>query len=531
MTDNRALTSTSEVGPKDTGTVLLRVSHLSKTFVGTPALDDVSLDVAAGEVVAIVGQNGSGKSTLVKLLAGIHQPDPGGTIEVSDGNGGLLPLGREGHRLHFIHQDLGLLPMLSTIDNLDLGRPLGSGWITPMQRRAEHARAVELTGRFGAAIDVQAPVSTLSPAERAIVAIARAMDGWHHHENVLVLDEPTTAFHRDEVSRLFDAVRRVAVAGAGIIFISHRLDEVRALADRVIVLRDGKQVAEAPAGHLDDEVLVRAIVGSAIVEDASSASIGGPPVLAVDDLCGKRARDMTLRVRGGEIVGVSGVLGSGREQVNSLIFGAERPTRGRITLAGKQLRAGDMARAIEEGVAFVPADRHRFGAVMTMSMRENLTLPKLRGRRRHLGAINMRGELVDAWRWVDQVELRPPSPDRSLSTFSGGNQQKVVLAKWLRTNPKLLLLDEPTQGVDVGAKAAIYRLVRQAAARGSAVLVSSSDTKELAALCDRVLLVEQGRVVGELTGAALTEAALVHAALTTQSLAKFTPQATQEVSA
>ena len=496
------------------GRPLLRVSHLSKTFPGTKALDDLSLEVAAGEVLAIVGQNGSGKSTLVKLLAGLHQPDPGGSIEVSDGDGRLVPLGRDGRGLHFIHQDLGLLPMLNTTENLDLGRPLGRRWITPVRRRAEHARAAELTGRFGAEIDVRAPVGRLSPAERAIVAIARALDGWQHPDNVLVLDEPTTAFHRDEVARLFDAVRRVAAAGAGIIFISHRLEEVRALADRVLVLRDGRPVAAAAGGDLDDASLVTAIVGSPVGADARPGGAVGPVVLSVGDLRGGHVQGLSLTVRAGEIVGLSGVLGSGREDVNGLIFGARRPAGGQIAVGGDRLPPGDMVAAIEHGAAFVPADRHRLGAVMTMSMRENLTLPALRSVSRRFGVIRADAEAVEARRWADHVDLRPPAPDRPLSTFSGGNQQKVVLAKWLRANPRLLLLDEPTQGVDVGAKAAIYRLVRQAAGQGCAVLVASSDAKELVALCDRVLLVDQGQIAGELTGAALTETALVHAALT-----------------
>lgn len=508
--------------PAQPGRPLLRVSRLTKSFAGTTVLDEVSFTVNAGDIVAVVGQNGSGKSTLVKLLAGLHQPDTG-EIEVSDGTGHLVPLGREGHSLHFIHQDLGLLPMLSTTENLDLGRPLGGRWLTPVRRRAEHARATELTRRFGAAIDVRAPVALLSPAERAIVAIARALEGWQHPHNVLVLDEPTTTFHRDEVTRLLDTVRRVAATGAGVIFISHRLDEVRAIADRILVLRDGRLVAEAATGHLDDAALIKAMVGAAIAENRRTNPDTGPVILTVDNLAGTRVHGVTLRARAGEILGVSGVIGSGREHLNSLLFGADRAARGQVTLTGTPLRPGDMTAAIEAGVAFVPADRHRLGAVMPMNMRENLTLPAMRGLRHRLGGIRRRAETGEAHRWIDQVGLRPPEPERPLSTFSGGNQQKVVLAKWLRTKPRLLLLDEPTQGVDVGAKAAIYTLIREAAVNGSAVLVSSSDAKELAWLCDRVLLVEQGRIIGELSGDALTEAALVHAALSSSSTTDCPP--------
>ncbi len=527
MTDGRRPTDGASGGPAGERPVLLEVSHLSKTFVDTMALQDLSLQVRAGEILAVLGQNGSGKSTLVKLLAGIHQPDPGGTIEVSDGSQ-LVPLGRERHRLHFIHQDLGLLPMLSTTENLDLARPLGRRWCTPT-RRSEHDTAAELTSRFGAAIDVRAPVALLSPAERAIVAIARALDGWSHPNNVLVLDEPTTAFHRDEVVRLFDAVRRVAAAGAGIIFISHRLDEVRALADRVVVLRDGRAVTDAGAGDIDDDSLVKAIVGSAVASAHPASVDTGAIILEVDDLHGKQVHGMTFRVHAGEVVGVSGVLGSGREDINSLVFGADRAHRGRVAVAGEALPAGDIATAIERGVAFVPADRHRLGAVMAMSMRENLTLPALRRLRHRFGAIDPRAEMADARRWAAQVELRPPLPNRPLASFSGGNQQKVVLAKWLRTDPHLLLLDEPTQGVDVGAKATIYQLVQRCAAQGGAVLMSSSDAKELALVCNRVLLIDGGRVVGELGGAALTEAALLRAALSTDSLAQPTDLRLQEV--
>jgi ribose transport system ATP-binding protein len=502
------------------GTPLLRVAHLSKSFAGAKALDDFSVEVFSREVLAVVGQNGSGKSTLVKVLAGVHSPDPGATIEVRDADGTLVGShGATQSRLHFIHQDLGLLPMLSTTENLDLGRPLGRRALLPGNRADEHHRATLLVGRFGAMIDVRLPVGALSPAEKAIVAIARAMDGWTRPDNVLVLDEPTAAFHRDEVQRLFEAVRRVAADGAGVIFISHRLDEVAALADRVVALRDGRKVAEFAAGGFDNDALVTSIVGSAVVEThRSTAPAAGQvvleqSVLEVEGLSGATIRDLSLEVRRGEIVGVSGVLGSGREALCSLLFGASARASGVVRLDGEHLPAGDMAAAIDRGVAFVPADRHRHGAVLLMNMRENLTLPSVDGLRRRFGRLDRKAERAEGHRWAHAIGLRPPEPERPLGQFSGGNQQKVVLAKWLRTRPRLLLLDEPTSGVDVGAKATIYDLIGQAAADGTAVIVASSDTKELAAICDRVIVLDEGRLAAEVEGDSLTEAALLRETL------------------
>jgi ABC-type sugar transport system ATPase subunit len=501
-----AVTSTREPRP------LLRVSGLSKTFPGLKAIDDVSLTVGAGEVVAVVGHNGSGKSTLVKILAGVHQPDPGATIEVTNAEGELLTGADARAELHFIHQDLGLVDLLTTVENLSIGQRSARVWgdLALVRGAAERRHAEALIARFGASFDTGVPIGDLSQAERAIVAIARALDGWTRPDNVLVLDEPTTAFHGDEVEVLLEAVRRIAQSGAGVVFISHRLDEVLGLAERVVVLRDGRVVADEPARLLDHDTMVRLIAGRAVAElKVADHAVAPGPVLEVAGLRGEVVEDVSFALRPGEIVGISGILGSGREELAGLLFGARHRTEGRVVVAGEELVPDDVVAAIDSGMGFVPADRRRAGAVMSLSVRENLTLPLLRPLRRRFGWLDGKAERAEVDRWIRTIGLRPPAPERPLELFSGGNQQKIVLAKWLRLEPRVLLLDEPTQGVDVGAKAAIYELIAAAAQRGTAVLVCSSDVKELVLLCDRVLVLERGRVASEVPRASLTEERLI----------------------
>ena len=493
---------------------LLQVERLSKTFPGLRALDAVDLRVDPGEILAVVGQNWSGKSTLVKLLAGVYDPDPGGAIAVRGADGTMLTGAAARAELHFIHQDLGLVPMLSTIENLDLGRDHGARRLLPARTGAEARRAEELIGRFGASFDVRVPIEGLSAAERTIVAIARALDGWTRSDHVLVLDEPTAALHGDEVGRLFEAVRRVAAQGAGVIFISHRLDEVMDLADRVVALRDGRLVADVPAGGFDHEALVQMIAGRELAETRiERPSATGRTALRVEGLAGATVHALDLDLQAGEIVGITGILGSGREHVAGLLFGAIERDGGTVLVEGEPLRPGDPRAAVAHGLALVPSDRMAHGAVMDMCVRENLTLPRLTSLRRRLFRLDRRAERQESDDWIGRVGVLPAAPEQALASFSGGNQQKVVLAKWLRNEPKVLLLDEPTQGVDVGAKASIYELVVRAADAGAAVLLASSDTKELTVLCDRVLVMREGRAVTELARAALSEQRLVRESL------------------
>ena len=480
--------------------VFLKVSGLSKTFPGLKALDDVSLTVRSGEVLALVGQNGSGKSTLVKILAGIYEPDPGSSI--TDGED-------RPPKLRFIHQDLGLVASLSTVENLGIGRPLHGGGLAPLKPRREAADATEAIARFGGFFDVTRPVQDLSASERSIVAITRAMDGWTHPDGVLVLDEPTAALPDSEVHILFRAVRGAAAAGAGVVFISHHLDEVLDLSSRVVALRGGKVVADLPVSDVDHDRLVSVIVGRAVekVEIAHQQN-ARRAALTASGLCSETLNGVDLEIGEGEIVGVAGLLGSGREELAAVLFGAVPRRSGEVRVGDSLLSSGDPGEAIRAGLALVPADRAARGAVMSMSVRENLTLPGMSPLRRGFGWLDQKAEREDVRRWIDEVELYPPDIERPLSLFSGGNQQKVVLAKWLRLAPKLLLLDEPTQGVDVGAKAALYELIGRAAAQGTGILVCSSDTKELTLLCDRVLVLREGAVVAALAAGDITETRL-----------------------
>ncbi len=489
---------------------VLEIRGLSKTFPGQRALVDVDFEVRAGEVHALVGQNGSGKSTLIKCLAGYHTPDFGSVARITHHRRGAqveeFTLGhaeaaaRAGIR--FVHQDLGLVEGLDAVENLALGRgyrtTLGSINWRAYRRQTAHELAA-----LGFRFDVRQPVSDLIPSQRTGVAIARALHNWEDDVEIVVMDEPTAALPGDDVERLFETIKHVTSRGVAVVYVSHHLDEIFRIADRVTVLRDGYKVATRAIDGLDHDGLVELIVGQALAEEfsheLSSAVDGGETLLRVSGLAGSSVADVSFEVKAGQVVGVAGITGSGREALAGLLFGAHRRERGVVDVAGVAVPSLRPDLAVAAGMGLIPADRKAVAIVADMSVRENVTLPRISDFFR--GAWFRHSlERSDVSAWMQKLNVQPRNPEREVKFLSGGNQQKAVIARWLRLAPKVLVLDEPTQGVDVGAKADIHRLIDQAAEQGAAVLVCSTDTEELVRLCSRVLVLARGRVRAEVSG-------------------------------
>jgi ribose transport system ATP-binding protein len=486
-------------------TPALALRGLSKRFGAQHALRDVALELRAGEVHALLGQNGSGKSTLIKVLAGFHAPERGAHAEAF---GVPLALGdaaaARAAGLRFVHQDLALVGDRDVTDNLALGSGYaGRRWLSD---RRERRAAQALLDRLG--IDVRATrlVKELAPAEQTMVAVARALadgDGGAGTPRLLILDEVSAALARAEMEVVLDLVGRIRDAGGTVLFVTHRLEEVFALADRVTVLRDGAVVATSRVGDLDADALVELIVGRRIGEIYPAPP---PPraerVLSARGLTGAVVRDVDLDLHRGEILGVAGLTGSGRDELPHLLFGATPATAGELHVAGRPVRGMTPRAAVRAGLALIPADRATQGATPSLTLRENVTLPRIPATR--WAWIRGGAEASEAEEWLRRLGVTPCDGEARLATLSGGNQQKVVLARWLRCDPSVLLLDEPTQGVDVGSKASIYDRIVERARGGLAVLVASTDHEELAAVCDRVLVLHEGRVTAELHGAVLT---------------------------
>jgi rhamnose transport system ATP-binding protein len=472
-------------------TPILELVGVSKRFGAVEALKDVSLALSAGEVHALVGENGAGKSTLVRILAGVHRPDSG-SLKL-DGQELVLrgPASARNRGIAVIHQHPNLFPDLEVAENVFIGR-LPRGHLGRVDWRELHRQAEKLFANLGVAQKVNVPVRGLSVADQQLVEIAKALS---MEARVLVMDEPTAALSANEVERLFAITRQLRDRGVAVLFVDHRMDEVFEIADRVSVLRDGGHVITAPISDLTPEDTIRHMVGRRIesMYPKTETSVG-EIALKVRALTRKGVfNDVSFEVRRGEIVGLAGLVGAGRSEIARVLFGIDRADAGEVRVLGKRANIDSPADAMRLGIVYVPEDRHAQGLVLDFSIAANITLPIVRRLSRLL--VMDRGRERDlATDYSKQLQVRSTGVRQSVSGLSGGNQQKVVIAKWLATKPTVLLLDEPTHGVDIGAKAEVHRIISELALQGMAIVLISSELPELMGMADRVLVLHEGRV-------------------------------------
>ncbi len=487
---------------------VLSLAHASKAFAGVHALEDVSLDLFAGEVHALVGENGAGKSTLVKILAGVHQSDSGSlTI---DGEEVLFhgPGDASQRGVAVIYQEPTLFPDLSVAENVFIGRhPLRRGRRIDTGRMDREVTAI--FERLGVPIDPERIARGLSIAEQQLVEVAKALS---RKAEVLIMDEPTAALSPVEVKRLFGVVETLRAGGAAVVFISHRFEEVFALCQRVTVLRDGKHILCSPLQGLTPRDLVRAMVGRDLVAGEHKVHRPGQVVLKVDRLTREGVFvDVSFEVRAGEVVALAGLVGAGRSEVARAVFGIDRYDAGSVQIGGRELKRGSPPAAMEVGIGFVPEDRRQQGLVMDMSTARNIALASLATLRRG-GLVWASRERAFGLDWATRLQVKYSEVAAPVSSLSGGNQQKVVLAKWLARRPSLLIVDEPTRGIDIGTKTDVHQLISSLADDGVAVLVISSELPEVLTLADRILVMREGRLVAEIARDQASEETVVAAA-------------------
>jgi ABC-type sugar transport system ATPase subunit len=497
---------------------MLEIQAVGKSFPGVRALHDVSFEVARGEVHALVGENGAGKSTLMKILAGVYT-DYDGTV-LLDGRPLALtgPRDAQDHGIAIIHQDLQLVPELSIAENVFLGRePRTRAGLLDPARMERDARS--LLARLDLPLSPKQPVKGLRVGEQQLVEVAKALS---LQARLLILDEPTSALSQTEIERLFSVIAALKAHGVTMIYISHKFDEVFRVADRVTVLRDGEYIGTRPIAATDQGELIRMMVGRSLSDLFPKGTVeAGEEVLRVEGLSlaadgragGRTLHDVSFALRRGEIVGVAGLMGAGRTELLETIFGVHPPrrVRGRIAVAGRPRRLGSPREAIAAGLAFVTEDRKTQSLILKLSVGHNVTLAAL-GRFLAWNVIRRRAEREAVRHSIEQLRIKTPSSNVAVDTLSGGNQQKVALAKCLLTRPRVLLLDEPTRGIDVGAKAEIYALIGRLAEGGAGILMASSELPEILAMCDRVLVFCEGRMTAELPRSEATQERIMEAA-------------------
>jgi len=489
----------------------LELLHAAKSFGAVQALIDGSVTLLGGEVHALLGENGAGKSTLVKILAGVYQPD-GGTLNVNGRQVALHgPAAARAAGIAVIYQEPTLFPDLTVAENMFIGRqPLRQG--RRIDRRAMQRETAAIFERLGVPLDPARLARGLSIADQQVVEIGKALS---LEAKVIVMDEPTAALSAAEVDRLFEVIRTLKAQGAAVLFISHRLEEVFAICQTVTVMRDGKQVLTSDLAGLTAKDLVRAMVGRELAERPPEAAGAAPgePMLTLERVTREGVfTDISLTVRSGEIVALAGLVGSGRSEVARAVFGIDRYDAGAITVSGRPLKKASPTAAMAAGIGFVPEDRRQQGLVMDMSVQQNVALASL-GNLERGGLIRAKAERAMAADWAARLKIKYGRLTDPVDMLSGGNQQKVVLAKWLGRRPNLLIVDEPTRGIDVGTKAEVHHLLTDLARNGVAVLMISSELPEVLGVADRILVMREGRITAEFSHAEATEETIMTAAM------------------
>lgn len=484
----------------------LQMHQITKRFPGVLALDDVSFACRRGEVHALVGENGAGKSTLVKILAGALQPDLGEII--LNGERVLLrdPHAAQARGVSIIYQDFDLVPQLNVIENIFLGRELHKSWgLLDWSRMRIEAQS--LLEQLGVSLDLEARVGRLAVAQQQLVEIAKTLS---RETAIIAMDEPSAVLAGNELDRLFEIIGALKDRGITIIYISHRLDEVFQIADRVTVLKDGRFIETANVADVGKPQLIRWMVGRTLDETFPTPVNGSQDVVLEVRGLSRRGvlHDISFQLRRGEILALAGMVGSGRTALARALFGADPIDGGEVVLDGQKIRPSRPQQAIQAGIAFAPEDRKAQALIMGMSLQHNVTLPVLDSLQR-LGLVNESREREIVENAIHDLDIKTPSLSQEVRYLSGGNQQKVVLAKWLTTRPQIMILDEPTHGVDVGAKAEVYAIMRELATAGTAILMISSELPEIIGMSERILVMRNGRMVGELTRAEASEEAII----------------------
>ncbi|MFC7062198.1 sugar ABC transporter ATP-binding protein [Halobacillus seohaensis] len=507
---------------------ILEMKNISKTFPGVKALDEVQLEVKKGEVHALIGENGAGKSTLIKILAGLHKPDPGAEFYFEGQKAEInKPIDATLKGVSIIYQDLSLFPNLTVAENIYIGHDSGKMPWKKVNWKKIKETAKKALQELNIEIDLNTRVEQLSIAQQQMIEIARALA---FDSKLIVMDEPTSSLSSGEVEKLYKIVDKLSAKGISIIFVSHKLRELFRVSDRFTVLRDGKYVGSYDIEDIDESMLIKLMVGREVTYEKNEAEVEpGDVIFEVKDFSKQgNFKDISLQVREGEILGITGLVGSGRTELAQSIFGINKRDEGSLALYGKPININSSEEAVKKGVAYVPEARQTQGLVLGQSVINNMSLPIIDKLRNKFKLIDRNIEVEMANQYVKSLDVRPALPELPASKLSGGNQQKVVIGKWLSAQPKILIIDEPTNGIDIGAKTEIHKLLRRLANEGIGVIMISSELPEVLAVSDRIVVMRNGRISGEMNVGEATQEKIMNYALEGQQKRKPDVEVSEE---